>query len=126
LAVVGILGVMSQENVEVVRRFYKVHGDPVQVLSLFDPDVVVVNIASAPETTPYSGHAGVGDVDENRVVVVGRVCGTGPSSGLAVELHLSTVYTLSDGKFIRVHGRNEGRRPRSRGTAGVGRRARTT
>ena len=42
------------------------------------------------------------DVDENRVIVVGRVCGQGPSSGLAFELRLSTVYTLRGGKIVEV------------------------
>jgi ketosteroid isomerase-like protein len=43
------------------------------------------------------------DVDENRVVVVGRVCGKGPTSGLAVEVRLSTVITLRGGKIVRTH-----------------------
>jgi ketosteroid isomerase-like protein len=82
----------------------------------------MTNVADAPETAPYIGHDGVRkwaevtrdaigdfrveadeviDVDESRVVVVGRVCG-GPSSGLAFELRLSQVYTLRRGKIVEV------------------------
>jgi ketosteroid isomerase-like protein len=114
---------MSQENVEVVRRFYEAQNDADQVLQFFDPDVVITNTAISPETAPYIGHDGVIkwaksareavgdfhvaadeiiDVDENRVVVVGRVCGRGRSSGLAIEIQLSTVYTLRHGKFVDV------------------------
>ena len=117
---------MSQENVEIVRRLYDAlaRGDTATVLALFDPQVVVVNFAGAPETRPYVGHDGLGewaqstrdamgdfrieademlDVDENRVVVVGRVFGRGPTSGLPVEVHLSTVITLRGGKIVRTH-----------------------
>ncbi|MEK6272571.1 MAG: nuclear transport factor 2 family protein [Actinomycetota bacterium] len=111
---------MSQENVEIVRRLYEAQ-DADEALSLFDPSVVITNVAGAPETAPYIGHAGVRkwvevtrdaigdfrieadeviDVDENRVIVVGRVCGQGPSSGLAFELQLSTVYSLRRGKIV--------------------------
>ncbi len=114
---------MSQENVEIVRRLYEVQGDADQILSLFDPSVVMTNVAGAPETAPYIGHDGVRkwvevtrdaigdfrleadeilDADEDRVIVVGRVCGQGPSSGLAFELQLSTVYTLRRGKIVEV------------------------
>jgi ketosteroid isomerase-like protein len=112
---------MSQENVEVVRRLYEVQDDANQVLSLFDSSVVMIMMAGVPETAPYIGHDGVRrwaedlrdamgdfrgeadeviDVDENRVIVVGRVCGEGPSSGLAVEIELSTVYTLKRGRIV--------------------------
>ena len=50
---------MSQENVEIVRRVYEVRDDPNLVLSLFDPSVVITNVAGAPETAPYVGHDGV-------------------------------------------------------------------
>ena len=117
---------MSQGTVEIVRRLYDAmaRGDTATVLALFDPHVVVVNFAGAPETRPYVGHDGLGewtratrdamgdfrieademlDVDENRVVVVGRVCGKGPTSGLAVGVRLSTVITLRGGKIVRTH-----------------------
>jgi ketosteroid isomerase-like protein len=114
---------MSKENVEIVRRFYDVQDDPDQVLALCDPDIVITNTAISPETAPYTGHDGVAkwakaareavgdfrveadeiiDVDENRVVVVGRVCGRGRSSGLTVEVRLSTVFTLRDRKILDV------------------------
>jgi ketosteroid isomerase-like protein len=82
---------------------------------------VVFNTPDSPETAPYVGHdgvlrwvrsaqEGVGeftvkadeiiDVDECRVLVVGRVCGEGRASGLLVEISLTTVFTLKDGRVV--------------------------
>ncbi len=111
---------MSRQNVEIIRRLHE-RPDPNEIFSLFDPEVVITNVAGAPETAPYLGHDGVRrwieatheaigdfhieadeliDVDEYRVVVVGRVCGEGTSSGLAVEFRSSTVYTFGGGRIV--------------------------
>jgi len=89
-------------------------------IEFHDPEVVVINTPSSPDTAPYVGHDGLVrwmrdaqeglrdlrveadeaiDVDD---IVVGRVCGEGPASGLPVEIALTTVYTLRDGKILGV------------------------
>jgi ketosteroid isomerase-like protein len=111
--------------VETIGRLYDAmaHRDLAGVIEFFDPDVVLINTPSSPETTPYVGHDGLLrwvrssqegagdirieadetiDVDDSRVLVVGRVCGEGPVSGLPVEIALTTVYTLRDGKIVRM------------------------
>ena len=113
---------MSQENVEVVRRMQEAVGTEA-ALDYFDPEVVVINSPNSPETAPYVGHAGlvawvrhvraaVGDfwaeteetidIDDNRVLVVAAVRGEGRASGLPVDMALPTVYTLRDGRIVRV------------------------
>ena len=116
---------MSRENVEIISRFYDAMArrDLAGAIEFHDPDVVVINTPSSPDTGPYVGHdglltwvrdaqAGLGevrveadetiDVDDSRVLVVGRVCGEGPTSGLPVEIALTTVFTFRDGKIVRV------------------------
>ena len=118
---------MSRENVEQIRRLYDAMAEPGRagVLELFDPDVVLTNTADSPEQAPYVGFAGLAewvrsieeamgecrieadeiiDVDAERVIVVGRVCGTGPVSGLPVEVPSATVFTLRDGKIVSAQG----------------------
>src|SRR4051794_37854185 len=105
---------MSQENVDIIGRFYDAMArrDLASAIEFHDPEVVLINTPSSPETAPYVGHdgllgwvrsaqEGVGevrieadetiDVDESRVIVVGRVCGEGRASGLPVEIPLTTV-----------------------------------
>ena len=117
---------MSQENVETIKRMYDVLAQPGRegILDFYDPEVVVLNAASSPDTAPYLGHeglvewvrdvqAGLGgtfrveaddiiDVDESRAVVVGRVSGKGRVSGLPVEVSLTTVFTLRNGAIVRL------------------------
>ena len=112
---------MSQENVEIVRRFFEVQGDPGEMLECFDPDVVVANFESAPDNETYVGHDGLRawsrdvwsaigvfrleldeiiDVDEERVVIVNRLCGTGRTSGLPVEIPMAGVLTFGGNKIV--------------------------
>jgi ketosteroid isomerase-like protein len=116
---------MSQENVETIGRFYDamVRRDLAGAIDFVDPDVVLINTPNSPDTAPYVGHDGLVrwvrdvqeglrdlrveadetiDLDDTRVLVVGRVCGECPASGLPVEIALTTVYTLRDGKIVRA------------------------
>lgn len=118
----AILGAMSRENVETVRRMHDAVGTPA-ALDYYDPEVVLINSPNSPQTAPYVGHAGliawmrdvrdgvdgfsaeieeVIDVDESRVVVVGVMRGRGRASGLPFALHLSTVFTLKDARIVRA------------------------
>ena len=114
---------MSRENVEIIAWFYDAMArrDTASAIAFNDPEIILINTPNSPETAPYVGHQGllewvraveeaVGefrveadetiDVDERRVVV-GRVCGEGRTSGLPVEVHLTTVYTLRNGRIVR-------------------------
>jgi ketosteroid isomerase-like protein len=116
---------MSQENVETIGRFYDAMArrDLAGVIEFFDPNAVPINTPNSPDTDPYIGHDGLVEwvrnvqeglrdlrveadetieVDDSRVLVVGRVCGEGPVSGLPVEIALTTVYTLRDEKIVRA------------------------
>jgi ketosteroid isomerase-like protein len=116
---------MSRENVEIIGRFYDAMARPDRegVLDFYDSEVVLFNSPNSPDTAPYMGHDGLVkwvrdvqeamrdfrveadetvDVDESRVLVVGRVCGEGRVSGLPVEVALTTVYTLRNGKIVTV------------------------
>jgi ketosteroid isomerase-like protein len=116
---------MSQENMEIVRQVYEAiaRRESATVLALYDPEVVLINTRTSLDTAPYLGHDGllrwtrdvrdgmgefrveadeIIDVDESRVVVVGRVCGEGRVSGLPIEVPLSTVFTLMNGRIVRM------------------------
>ena len=117
---------MSRDNVEIIRRLYDALVEPGRpgVLELHDPNVVLTNTADSPETAPYVGHAGllawgrsmqeamgddyrpvadeIIDVDDSRVIVVGRVCGAGPMSGLPVEVPSASIFTLRDRMIVGI------------------------
>jgi uncharacterized protein len=123
---------MSQANVELVRTIYERFraGDPDGALALHDPEVEVHDRPEVPDPQVYRGHQGVlsslsasraafqgldvlpeeflevGD----RVIVVFRFQGTGRESGIPIDERLAHVWTIRDGKAVRmaVHsGRDE-------------------
>jgi ketosteroid isomerase-like protein len=107
---------MSQENVETVRRFLVVDVD--QALTYADPGIVWNPI----EESPTQGHDSVraslarwkGEWDDyklvpeefvdrgDRVVVTVRLGGRGRGSGVEVGARFYDVYTLRDGKIVRM------------------------
>jgi ketosteroid isomerase-like protein len=111
---------MSQENVEVVRRVWDAYSrrDFDQVRTLSDPAVVMITLEEGPlygieavrknherwwetwenDETKVEEVIGVGD----RVFVTARFWGRGRASGAEVEGRHVEVYTLRDGKIIRV------------------------
>jgi ketosteroid isomerase-like protein len=120
---------MSEENVEVVRRIYDAASqrDAATVLTLYDPEVEldgtrlqVVGLGGSGFV--YHGHAGLRrffrewheawesieydfdeliDAGEHVISVVTRR-GRGRASGAEVELHVALVWTLREGKVVRV------------------------
>lgn len=118
---------MSEGNVEVVRRLWEAadRRDTEEVLSLYDPDVEL-DLTGFPvfatDERMYRGHTGLrrlfaewrevweGADSElkdvigagGRVVTVYSYRGRGRLSGLAVEELFAAVWTLRDGKVIRV------------------------
>jgi uncharacterized protein len=123
---------MSGANVELVRAIYERFraGDVEGALALQDPEVEVYDRPEAPDPQVYRGHQGVlrslgvsraafegldlvpeefldaGD----QVVVVFRFQGTGRESGIPVDERLAHLWTIRDGRAVRmtVHsGRDE-------------------
>jgi ketosteroid isomerase-like protein len=107
---------MSQENVEIVRRFLLVDVD--EALMYADPGIVWNPI----EESPTQGHDAVraslarwkGEWDDyrlrpeefvdrgDRVVVAVCVGGRGRGSGVEIDARFYDVYTLRDGKIVRM------------------------
>ena len=116
---------MSQENVEVIRHWFELQRDPKTFFGLLDPHVVFINYASAPEPGPFVGHDGVRewvknfrsglgdfridateiiDAGGDQVIVAQRVHGTGARSGAPYEHRFSSLFTLLNGRIVRVQG----------------------
>ena len=116
---------MSRENSEIVRRANVAFnsGDMDRVLALLHPDFeTTVGPELSPEPDVYRGHDGVrryfdsfrDAMDQIRfeparfrahgtsVVVAQRLSARGRSTGIAVEQHLGQVWTVDDGKVLRV------------------------
>jgi ketosteroid isomerase-like protein len=108
---------MSQENVEIVRRFLSI-VDVDEALAYADPGIVWNPI----EELPTQGHDAVraslahwkaewddykvmpeGFVDMgDRVVVTVRLRGRGRGSGVEIDARFYDLYTLRDGKIVRM------------------------
>jgi ketosteroid isomerase-like protein len=121
---------MSKENVEVVRRAYEEfsqRGPDEELLDTFwAPDIVFdVSPAGVPGLGTYRGHEEVmsffddwfgvfpfeeweQEVEEiidcggDRVLALAHQRGRGSGSGAPAELEFAQLYTLRDGKFVRV------------------------
>ena len=119
---------MSRENVEIVRRVYEAvaRHDTETVLAAYDPDVEY-DFSDSPlgiliGATTYHGHEGIRQLIRDRyeawetiedycpelidagehVITVVITRGRGRSSGAEVELRHYGVWTLRDGKIVRV------------------------
>ena len=102
---------MSQENVEIVRRVYDpaAHHDSDAVLALYDPGVVL-DMSRAPyrDRESYAAWEVIEpDVEElidagERLISLEATRGRGRASGAAVELHQFGIWTIRDGKVVRV------------------------
>jgi ketosteroid isomerase-like protein len=121
---------MSQENVEIVRRIYDAvaRGDRASVLAAYDPDVEM-DFTGSPllrllVKDVYRGHEGLRnhfteryeeawgtiedlceqliDAGDEHVVSVITTRGRGRVSGAPVELQHAGLWTIRDGKVVRV------------------------
>ena len=111
---------MSQENVEIVRRWIDAYNrrDFEGIVEIIDPDF---DFRSAVEQKSYRGIAGLAryrdevdalienfhtegdrflDVDEDRVLHLYRVLGRGAGSGVPVSRHNAIVWQLRRGKLL--------------------------
>jgi ketosteroid isomerase-like protein len=115
---------MSQENVEVVMRWFELfgRGEHEEALRYVDPAIETHEGVELPGATSYVGHAGLAmaydhwasQFDDLRielkelidagstVVAVTRHHGTGRASGAAVQAVVAYVFTLDDGKLVRI------------------------
>ena len=142
---------MSQENVEVVRRAYKMFDDAGFSgaagldLGAFDPDIEVDTSTTPSDADPFRGHDGLREflslqrglwrrrllqpqefisVDEDRVVVATRIVSIG-RNGVKIVSHSASVWTLHAGQDqAREALRAQGRGARSRGAVAVAARER--
>ena len=107
---------MSQENVEIVRRFLHLEVD--EALAYADPDIVW----NPAEESAAQGHDAVraslvrwkGEWDDykllpeefeeigDRVVAAVRVRGRGRGSGVEVDARFYDLYTIREGKIVRM------------------------
>jgi ketosteroid isomerase-like protein len=119
------LRVVLQENVEIVRKVFDlVPRDPEAGLAFIDAEGVMDWTASrGPLSGVFRGHAEIRsmwrafleawdewttevqeaiEVDPETVVVVTRVRGRGKGSGVLVEAHGASVWSIRDGKVTRA------------------------
>jgi ketosteroid isomerase-like protein len=115
---------MSDANVELVRTIYDRFraGDVDGALALHDSEIEVYDRPEVPDPQVYRGHEGVRSslrvsqvefeeldlVPEefldagDRVVVVFRFQGKGRRSGIPIDEQLAHVWTIRDGKAVRM------------------------
>ena len=115
---------MSQANVELVRTIYERFraDDEAGALALLHPEIVLHDRPEAPDPQVYHGHDGVlrslGDSRETfegldvapeefidageHVVVVFRFVGKGRESGVPIDERLAHLWTIHDGKAVRM------------------------
>ena len=108
---------MSQENVEIVRRFLNAEVD--EALTYADPGIVWNPV----EELPTQGHDAVradvahwksawddyelileefADLGSDRVLATVRQRGRGKGSGIEIDARFYDLYTLRDGKIVRM------------------------
>ena len=114
---------MSEENVEIVRRGYEHLSRTGEFLwDLIDPEIEVHDPPIGPDSRVYLGHEGLRtaltNVEESfdelsfeaegvldagaDVVVFVRMRGRGKGSGVEVEAQIAHVWTMRDGKGVKV------------------------
>jgi ketosteroid isomerase-like protein len=130
---------MSQQNVDIVRRCYRVWAqrDWSQVPELADPDVTIDLSRNVFNPDVYHGVAGfyrlvsvMNDVWDHvdqvptefvdagdNVVAAVTLRGKGRESGIEVEMHLFAIWTLREGRVVRLVG---GYRDRAEALAAAG------
>jgi ketosteroid isomerase-like protein len=117
---------MASENVELIRRAYEDYAERglEAIMDLLHPDVEFVEPEFIPGAEAFRGHEGArewlrktSDIWEefgyeleeiaeagDRVAVAFRMVARGKGSGVEIESHRVHVWTLRDGRAVRVEG----------------------
>jgi ketosteroid isomerase-like protein len=119
---------MSQENVEIVRRWFEGFNMGEVSPELCDPEIEIRNWSGSLTAGPYRGHDGLRrwwkelhdpdvavelrpfqveeiiDVDAERVVVVQRMTGRARYTGIELDLMWGAVVTVRGGKIASAAG----------------------
>jgi ketosteroid isomerase-like protein len=119
---------MSQENVELVRRWWaEFNEDGMPPLALCDEQIEIRNPADFPVRGPFQGHDGVRrwreqvfeiaedarvepeeivDVhdDGEIVLMLLRATGTASYTGMKLDYEWAAIWTIRDGKLLRAQG----------------------
>jgi ketosteroid isomerase-like protein len=116
---------LSQEKVEIVRRWLDglAHGE--LSLGLCDPEMVIENVAEFPITGPYRGHEGVRrwwrdlseafsemrievdeliDLGDERVLTTLRIVGRFRRTDIPIDTPWGSLISVKDGKIARAAG----------------------
>jgi ketosteroid isomerase-like protein len=124
---------VSDEAVEVVRRWFGELEEGRPSPELCDPEVEITNWAESPVTGPYRGHAGVqrwwddvadafGEfhwellsieaIDEDRCLTVQRIAGRFRHTGIDLDFAWGAIVTVRDDKILSAVGYASPRRAR--------------
>ena len=116
---------MSQENLDLVRRWFEFLARSELPLHLAAEDVEIDNIEGFPVQGPYCGHSGMeswwGDLaeafeslrlelidcaplDDERVLAENRSTGRFRGTGIPLDFPWASVFTVRDGKVVRAVG----------------------
>ena len=119
---------MSQENVEIVRRWWDgFNEDGMPPLALCDEEIQIRNPPDLPVSGLFEGHDGVRrwrdqtfeivdtarveaddivDVhgDGTTVLMLLRVTGTASHTGIEIDYEWAAIWTMRDGKLLRAQG----------------------
>jgi len=116
---------MSEEKVEIARAFMTAYnaGDVEGLIGLLDPDATMTTISQrgglpSKRWTPDQIRAYFEQLDEtwldvraeiedyrvhaDHVVALGRLCGTGRSSGVELDAPIATVFLVKNSQLVRV------------------------
>jgi ketosteroid isomerase-like protein len=115
---------MGEDGVDVVRELFEAwnRGDRDAVLELAHPEIVIDASRRVINPATYEGVEGVRrmlddmvevwddfraetdefiDAGDGRLIVIGRILGTGRGSGVAVEQPMAGIWTVRDGLIVR-------------------------
>ena len=116
---------MSDQDAEVVRRWFACFAEGRSGVELCDPEVRIDNVAQFPTTGPYHGHEGVErwwgdlrdaidelhfeleellDLDDGRVVTSQRLIGRFRHTGIDVDAPWASIVWVEQGKIVRAAG----------------------
>jgi ketosteroid isomerase-like protein len=124
---------VSEESIEVVRRWFDALEEGNPAPEMCDPEIEITNWAESPVTGPYRGHEGVARwwedvadafqefrwelksieaVDDRRCVTVQRIAGRFRHTGIDLDFAWGAIITVRDDKILSAVGYASPRRAR--------------